>query len=177
MRPSVGGFSFTYGFIQARVGHGGGDGCIIGTMQRKEKLVKNEFYHVYNRGVEKRKIFGSDKDLLRFKRILLHYLVTDKKFTDENPELEEIVEATLNKSLKAGFRKTVELVCYCLMPNHFHLLLKQLTENGISCYLQKVLTAYTKYFNLKNERVGPLFQGRFKAKRIETETQLIYVSK
>ncbi|MDO8452870.1 MAG: transposase [bacterium] len=73
--------------------------------------------------------------------------------------------------------KIVEIVCFSLMPNHFHILVKQLTENGISTYLRKIANSYTKYFNTKHERVGPLFQGPFKAVLIEDDYQLIHVSR
>ncbi|MDO8498468.1 MAG: transposase, partial [bacterium] len=73
--------------------------------------------------------------------------------------------------------KVVEVICYCLMPNHFHLLVRQLQDNGISEFIGKVLNSYTKYFNTKHTRVGPLFQGVFKTVLIEDEIQLLHVSR
>jgi putative transposase len=70
----------------------------------------------------------------------------------------------------------VEVVCYCLLPNHFHFILQQRTENGISDFMRKLSTGYTKYFNKKNERSGHLFQGAFKAVAVETDEQLLYLS-
>lgn len=146
-------------------------------MNRKEKLVAGQFYHVFNRGVEKRTIFTSVKDYQRFKNTLFHYLISDKKFTDENPSTEALNKLNLDKALAEGFKKLVEVIAYCLMPNHFHLLLKQLTVTGITDYLHQVTTSYSRHFNLKYERVGGLLQGTFKSRRIDSEEQLIYVSK
>lgn len=146
-------------------------------MNRKEKLVPGEFYHIFNRGVEKRNIYTSIKDYQRFKNTLFHYLISNKKFTDENPSIETLNKLNLDKALAEGFKKPVEILAYCLMPNHFHLLLKQLTETGITEYLHQVTTSYTRHFNLKYERVGGLFQGTFKSRRIDSEEQLVYVSK
>ena len=70
-----------------------------------------------------------------------------------------------------------EIIAYCLMPNHFHFLLKQLKENGISIFLRNFTDSYTRYFNTKQERNGPIFQGRFKAVRIETDEQLLHVGR
>lgn len=71
----------------------------------------------------------------------------------------------------------VEIICFCLMPNHFHLLIKQLEENGISTFISKITNSYTKYFNTRYKRLGPLFQGIFKAVRVEDDQQLLHVSR
>lgn len=146
-------------------------------MNRKEKLVPGGFYHIFNRGVEKRNIYTSIQDYRRFKNTLFHYLISNKKFSDENPSTETLNKFNLDKAVAEGFKKPVEVICYCLMPNHFHLLLKQLTEIGITDYLHQVTTSYTRHFNLKYERVGGLLQGTFKSRRIDSEEQLVYVSK
>lgn len=74
-------------------------------------------------------------------------------------------------------RKIVEIICYCLMPNHFHFLLRQIRENGITEFMSKVSNSYTKYINIKNQRVGPLLQGEFKAAHVGNNEQLIHVSR
>lgn len=71
----------------------------------------------------------------------------------------------------------VEIIAYCLMPNHIHLLLKQMIENGVSDFMRKFSSSYTHYFNIKNKRIGPLFQGRFKSIHIDTDEQLLHVSR
>ncbi|MFA5933535.1 MAG: transposase [Microgenomates group bacterium] len=130
-----------------------------------------EFYHVYNRGVEKRTTFLDDRDYQRFLQTIEYYRFKNPptRFSTRNrPYLKQ-------KILKEEL--LIEIVCFCLMPNHFHLELKQNTENGITEFMRKVLNSYTKYFNTKHKRVGPLFQGAFKAKHIEDEEQLIHLSR
>lgn len=169
-------------------------------MNRKEKLVTGEYYHVYNRGVEKRRIFLGQKDYQRFEDLLFHYLLTDEKYSDAKATADSLAKQTSQKVQSApeaasgetsadeqrqinhqrgrlGFLAPVALIAYVLMPNHFHLLLKQLIDRGTTNYLHRVTTSLTNYFNKKNERVGPLLQGRFKYKRIESEEQLLYGSK
>jgi putative transposase len=71
----------------------------------------------------------------------------------------------------------IDIVCFCLMPNHFHFLLRQKKKDGIRQFISQVTNSHTKYFNLKNKRAGPLFQGRFKSKRVETKQQLLHLSR
>lgn len=130
------------------------------------------FYHVFNRGVEKRSIFLDRKDYLRFLETLDFYRLspTPVKLSDFRRN-----KGKYNKSIDQN--ELVKILCYCLMPNHYHLLVQQLNENGISTFLRKLSDSYTKYFNTKYERIGPLFQGTFKAKIIESDEYLLYVSK
>ena len=135
------------------------------------------FYHVYNRGVEKRNIFLDEDDYFRF----IHDLY---EFNDQNPApnlnyylKDHSLEVGPPKIARKQKRKLlVEILVFCLMPNHFHLILKQLVDNGISLFMQK-LGGYVYYFNLKYERVGPLFQGKFKAIQIENENYLLHLSR
>ena len=129
-------------------------------------LVTDQYYHVFNRGVEKRSLFLDRRGYKRLLETLIYY-----------QQINPPSKFSLSHKRTTNVSKMVEVVSYCLMPNHFHLLLKQVTENGISTFLRKSLNSYTKYFNIKYERVGPLFQGQFKAVRIETDEQLIHVSR
>lgn len=139
---------------------------------RTTPLVNGEFYHVYNRGNEKRDIFTQTRDYTRFLKTVFYYL-----FTGPRPSFSKFskLQVTLLKPLSE--EKLVEIICYCLMPNHFHFLIRQLKENGISKFMGQISNSYTKYFNTKYQRVGPLLQGAFKAVRIESEEQLIHVSR
>ncbi len=128
---------------------------------KKPKFVNNEIYHVYNRGVEKRLISGDDKDRFRF----IHNLY---EMNNSLPVLNSrywLARKNNNMEVQLPYirEKLVEILAFCIMPNHYHLLLRQVQEKGIVRFMQKLGTAYTNYFNLRNERVGPLFQGRFKA--------------
>jgi len=141
---------------------------------KKPAFVNNEVYHVYNRGVEKRLIFGDDKDRFRFIHDLYEFndllpiLPSNVRLGLRNPALCLGVELP-NIERKNKRELLVEILAFCLMPNHYHLLLRQIRDGGIIKFMQKLGTGYTNYFNLKNERVGPLFQGRFKAILVEKE--------
>ena len=144
---------------------------------QKPQFVDNEIYHIYNRGVEKRKIFLGGKDFLRF----IHSLF---EFNDKNPAVNvsyyfnPLSLKTEHQNIKEERRDRkllVEVLAFTLMPNHFHLLLRQITEGGIITFMQKLGTGYTMYFNKKYERVGGLFQGRFKAVLVHTDAHFIHL--
>lgn len=138
---------------------------------RKPCFVDGHIYHVYNRGVEKRDIFIDNKDYFRF----VHDLY---EFNDSNHVINtHYFFNHKSKSIEArklyGYQKRdplVEILVFTLMPNHYHLMLRQIKENGIVKFMQKLGTGYTMYFNKKCEREGSLFQGRFKAAHITDET-------
>lgn len=145
---------------------------------RKPKFINDDaIYHIYNRGVEKRKIFMDDKDHFRF----IHDLF---EFNDENAALNvlyylnlqtmEVQPQYIQKERKPR-KLLVEILAFVLMPNHFHLLLRQKRNNGIIKFMQKLGTGYTMYFNQKHERVGGLFQGRFKAIHIQKEPHFLHL--
>lgn len=139
---------------------------------RQAVFANDQFYHVFNRGVEKRTIFVDKRDYNRFIDSLNYYRTRDQhvRFSFRG----RIAADNKNISSEPLF---AEVVGYCLMPNHFHLLLKQINDNGITTFLSKLSNSYAKYFNTRYKRVGPLFQGSFKAVRIESDEQLIHVSR
>lgn len=137
---------------------------------RLTKFLNNHFYHIFNRGVEKRKIFFSKADYERFLETIHYY-----QFGGTKPKLSTRKRYRLVDFDKA--KKIVKINCYCFMPNHFHLLLEQAREKGIQEFMSKVLNSYTKYYNTKHKRVGHLFQGTFKAVAVETDEQLIHLSR
>ncbi|MBL7081387.1 MAG: transposase [Candidatus Omnitrophica bacterium] len=144
---------------------------------RRVKFVNDEIYHVYNRGVEKREIFLNNQNYFRF----IHDLF---EFNDESPapnmdyyyEKTQSLEVRLPKIERRKPRKLlVEILAFCLMPNHFHLLLRQKRERGITEFMRKLGTGYTNYFNKKYKRVGALFQGKFKAVIVKKESHFLYL--
>jgi putative transposase len=138
-------------------------------MTRSIEFSIGEFYHIYNRGTEKRKIFLSKTDYERFVSLL--YLCNSKESVQIGPtkkSLEDILLVNRDNQI-------VDIGAYCLMPNHFHLLLHESIEDGISKFMQKLTTAYTMYFNKKNERTGALFQGVFKAEHANNDEYLKYL--
>jgi putative transposase len=139
-------------------------------MTRTTQFAPSEFYHIYNRGVDRREIFLDKRDYRRF--LLLLYLsnnlasihLSDFRYCEES----EIYTIEQKKTL-------VDIGAYCLMPNHFHVLLRENVPNGTSLFMQKLSTGYTMYFNKKYERSGALFQGRFKAEHVGSDPYLRYL--
>ena len=131
---------------------------------RKQPLVIGEYYHIYNRGVDKRNIFSDKKDLDRFVESILEF-----------NQIEVITSlANLRKTKQIAPKALsgnplVLFTAYCLNPNHFHFILKQLADGGIAKFMQKLQAGYTSYFNIKNSRTGSLFQGTFKSQIISNE--------
>lgn len=141
---------------------------------RKVPFVEGEFYHIYNRGVDKRIIFSDQNDLNRF-------LQSMNEFNVLNP-IGSIYENSFAKDQlgseapKLKEAKLVNFVAYCLNPNHFHFILEQVAENGISKFMQRIGCGYTNYFNEKEKRSGALFQGVFKSIHINSNEYLLYLS-
>ena len=133
-------------------------------------LVNGQIYHIYNRGSEKRWIFEEQRDYKRFIKTLIYYQLSGPK-----PKLSHYFQYQSFKPESAT--KIVEVLAYCLMPNHFHLILKQLTDGSITEMMSKLSLSYTKYFNTKYRRVGPLFQGEFKSVLVESDEQFIHLSR
>lgn len=146
--------------------------------RRKTILAINEIYHVYNRGVEKRPIFLRSNDYLRFIELMNYYRFKNcpikySYFRRLSREEKENIFFSLQKSSA----KLVDIFAFCLMPNHVHILLKQLLDNGVSKFMGKITNSFSHYFNTRQERIGHLFQGNFGASRIEDDEQLIHVSR
>lgn len=133
--------------------------------------MEGEYYHIYNRGVDKRKIFLTDYDYRRFV-LLLHALNTRK-----NLKIRDLLRShSFNELLKTKNEDPlVAIGAYCLMPNHFHLLLTPIAKDGISKFMLKLQTSYSMYFNIKNDRSGALFQGVFKSQHLNTDEYLKYI--
>jgi putative transposase len=140
-------------------------------MGRKGSFSPGEFYHVYNRGTERRMIFMSDHDSERF--IGLLYLSNGTKNIHISNHQGSALMDWLSE--ERGDELLVDICAYCLMPNHFHLLLRERVEGGISRFMQKLTTAYTMYFNKRYERSGTLLQGRFKATHASRDEYLSYL--
>ena len=147
---------------------------------RKQSLITGEYYHIYNRGVDKRDVFLNRKDLERFIESMREFNRTETITSLANlrkSKSDQIAPEALSVSAKP----LVSFVAYCLNPNHFHFVLKQLVDGGIAKFMQKLQAGYTSYFNLKNSRTGSLLQGPFKSNSISNENYfnkiIGYVSK
>ena len=128
-----------------------------------KQYAPDTYYHVYNRGVDKQAIFRDDDDYAAFLHLLKRYLdPTDRS------------ERTANSRPYPCYDQDITLHAYCLMPNHFHMLMYQITDNGMRQLMKSVTVAYSMYFNKKYKRVGPLFQQRYRAVRMLNEAQFLH---
>lgn len=144
---------------------------------RKVKFETGNYYHVYNRGVDKREVFLEEKDYFRF-------LSSMREFNSAKPVGSLFL---INRFRKGGealralqrnrlLEPLVEIISYNLIKNHFHLIIKQIADNGISKFMLKLGMGYTNYFNQKHLRSGSLFQGVFQAVHIDSDQYLLYLS-
>ena len=131
---------------------------------RKQPLVTGEYYHIYNRGVDKRDIFDNKKDVDRLIESICEFNRTEAITSLSNlRKTNQIAPKALSEN------PLISIIAYCLNPNHFHFVLKQLVDGGIAKFMQKLQAGYTSYFNIKNSRTGSLFQGTFKSQLISNE--------
>lgn len=138
--------------------------------QRPIQFAPGEYYHIYNRGTDKRQIFFDKADHQRF--ISLLYLCNNGIPTHRS----DLARQSFRELFSVARETTLtDVGAYCLMPNHFHILLHEQSENGISTFMQKLSTAYAMYFNKRYDRNGSLFQGKFKAVHVKNDNQLKYL--
>ncbi len=139
---------------------------------RKTKIAEGEFYHIYNRGTDKRNIFSDQEDVDRFFQSM-------SEFNTMNP-IGSIYENSRlklkGKNKDNSDSKLVDFVTYSLVENHYHFILKQISKKGIEKFIQRLGNGYTKYFNNKHKRSGALFQGKYKAKHIDSDDYLLHLS-
>ncbi|TSC72066.1 MAG: hypothetical protein G01um101470_422 [Parcubacteria group bacterium Gr01-1014_70] len=138
---------------------------------RKTPFINSEYYHIYNRGTERRDIVLDVYDTNRFLQSMWEFNTTEP--------IGSIFENSFrNQSLGNRTPKSplVEIVCYCVNLNHFHIIIKQISDNGISEFMKRLGGGYTNYFNKKYKRSGVLFQGKFKDRHIQTNEHLLYLS-
>ena len=149
-------------------------------MKRIIPLVNDEIYHVVNRSIAEFKIFNNDGDFLRMMYVLRYY--------QKDPTLSFSHFMTHDGINDYGFEryfyetskrqdKQVQIIAFCLMPTHIHITLKQLKDNGITRYLGNVLNGYSKYFNTKYHRKGPLWEAKFKNILVESDEQLLHLTR
>lgn len=141
-----------------------------------KSYVEDGFYHVYNRGVEKRKIFLDDQDYKVFLKGLKLYLDPPKDLPTRKITIGDYSFQAPAKPLK-NYHGEIELLSFCLMPNHFHLLIKQKSRNSIELFMRSLATKYSTYFNKKYDRVGTLFQGPYKAVLVDNDNYLLHLSR
>ena len=146
---------------------------------RKVPLVEGEVYHIFTKSIADFKIFNTDKDFKRMLETVAFYVEKGLscKFSlfakrQTQPNFKPVLQRH-----KTDVKKIVRILAYCIMPTHIHLILEQLEENGISRFINLVLKSYSKYFNLKHRRKGPLWEGRFKNVLVESDEQLLHLTR
>lgn len=152
---------------------------------RVEPFTIGDYIHVYNRGNRKTEIVRCENDKWRFMQAL-------RFFNDSHSSVNllrqiSLLKSDFNRQCESVFEMgwppnwpekdpLVKILCYCLVPNHFHLLLKEIKEGGVSKFMQKLGVGYTNYFNLKHQEVGRVFQGAYKGRAIKNQIHLEYLS-
>lgn len=151
------------------------------SMRRKNRLVEGQTYHIFNRSIAEFKIFNNECDFQR-----MFYLM--RYFQIQHPPVSFSVFMRLEKVKQDGFekyfsliakdqQKIVQIIAYCLMPAHIHLILKQLSPSGISIFMSNILNSYTRYFNIKHHRKGPLWESKFQNVPVENDEQLLHLTR
>lgn len=134
--------------------------------------IEGGYYHIYNRGVEKRNIFLDEADC----KIFLHYIMLYLS------PIEEVLKTysdnvRIRRFIRLNLSEEVDLLCFALMPNHFHFLAKQKNKDSIVKFMRRLMTSYVMYFNKKYDRVGTLLQGRYKAVNVDKDEYLLHLTR
>ena len=145
---------------------------------RKIKIAPGEYYHIYNRENKRQPIFLDNRDRARFLFLILYFQspITVHSIGNHITHFLNYILFKFRKTFNIISSLIIQSIIFTLMPNHFHLGLKEIQEGGISRYMQKILNAYTKYFNTKYKTSGHLFQGPYQAVHMENNTQLLHLS-
>lgn len=148
---------------------------------RKDPLTTGQIYHIMNKSIAGYKIFNTQHDYQRMQQMLRYFSIAEKlpKFSQflEREEIKTLgLEACLEKYF-GGAKYHVQPIAYCLMPTHLHIVVKQLRPNGISTFMSNTLNSYSRYFNLKHKRKGPLWVDRFKDVLVKTDEQLLHLTR
>ena len=141
-------------------------------------MVTGQFYHIYSRSIAGFIVFNNPDEYSRMIDIFSLYQYRDfnhkySRFAD----LDFTLQAEIRTDLEKSSSKYVDIVAYCLMPTHLHLILKQSEDGGISTFISKTLNSYTRYFNIRHKRIGPLWEGRFKNVFVENDEQMIHLTR
>lgn len=144
--------------------------------RRLNIIATNEIYHVFNRSVGKEIIFSNKRNLQHSLDLIDYYrFVQAMRYSQF-----QILTKDFKKAYENNFRKQyplVEIYSYAFMPTHYHFLLKQLQDGGIVTFIRILQNSFAKYFNIRNDRHGPVFQGTFKAKRVESNEEFLHISR
>ena len=141
---------------------------------RKFPLVTGEIYHVFNKSIAGFRIFNNDTEFIRMKEAVSYYQwgMRNTRFSRwKDTKNKDAVERNIKED------KLVDIIAYCIMPTHFHLILKQLKDKGISVFMSQISNSYTRYFNLKHKRKGPLWEREFQNVLVSTDEQFLHLTR
>ena len=145
---------------------------------RDIQLINDQYYHVFNRGVNSQKIFNCERDYFQFIDRIKYYRNNNLSNSYSNViNLPLQIRGELLNKIDNSRDLLVDIIAYCLIPNHFHFLLKQRIENGISRFTANLSNSYTRYYNIKHKRIGPILQGKFKAVEVLSDEQILHLSR
>ncbi|MDP2923253.1 MAG: transposase [Candidatus Omnitrophota bacterium] len=144
----------------------------------KSRFINEQVYHIFTKSIAGFKICNNTAEFSRMLDVIKYYQYADKpvsffRFKNNSDNRKNNVKNITSKREE----KIVEIICYCLMSTHIHLVLKQLKDRGISVFMSNILNSYSRYFNIKHNRKGPLWEGRFKRVLVEAEEQLIHLTR
>lgn len=150
-------------------------------MRRKTILAEGETYHIFSRSIANFKIFNSDEDYQRMLYLMKYFQAqkppTKFSYFMELKQVQQFGFLNYFESIDQDQTKIVQIIAYCFMPTHIHIILKQLRPNGISDFMSNVLNSYSRYFNTKYKRKGPLWESKFKNVLVENDEQLIHLTR
>lgn len=142
---------------------------------RVKNYKPNNYYHIYNKGIDGRKIFEDDSDYLLFEKLLEQY--TSPLLKWEKGPYKSLKPSTIQRLEAMNLHSEIKVVAYCLMPDHFHLLVHQKSADGITKLMRRINTGYVMVFNKKRSRSGPLFETNYRAVLVEGQEQLLHMTR
>lgn len=145
--------------------------------RRKVPLIENRIYHIVSRSIAGYKVFRNKRDYERMKELFVYYRVKNTPMRYSFYLEIKRTNKNILRKLSVKEESLVEIIAYCLMPTHIHLVLHQICEDGISIYMRRILNSYTRYFNTKMKRKGPLWESRFKSIEVQTDEQLYHLTR
>ena len=143
---------------------------------RKNPFFIGQVHHVFNKSIAEYEIFNSDSEFQRMVKAINYYKIKNPDIKLSRFIKHEKQNNSENAALAAKNR-LVQIIAYCIMPTHLHLVLKQIEENGISIFMSNILNSYARYFNIRHNRKGPLWEGRFRNVAVESDEQLLHLTR
>jgi len=150
-------------------------------MRRKDPLITDQVYHIFNRSIAEYKIFNDTKDYQRMFYLINFFQIKEPPCKFANfinlKQVQQMGFLNYLNSITKEDEKIVQLIAYCFMPTHIHLVIKQLSANGTSIFMSNILNSYSRYFNTKHKRKGPLWESKFQNVLVNKDGQLLHLTR